>query len=53
MKKKDNYKDWYSCEKIELCTLCFWSNGEQCIRQLLTEEDINEIMKKCEKNQNK
>jgi hypothetical protein len=37
---KDNYLPKYECEKKNLCSHCLWSNGEQCIRQLLTEEDI-------------
>lgn len=41
----DNFKPDYDCAEIDLCMDCFWFNGEQCIRQLLTEEDIQEIKK--------
>lgn len=46
--KTSFYLSNYECEKIDYCTKhqgCFWYNGEQCIRQLLTEEDVEEITK--------
>ena len=46
--KIDYYQSDYVCEKEENCPLCFWCNGEKCIRQLLTEEDIAEIKYKKE-----
>ncbi|MFW6272199.1 MAG: hypothetical protein ACOC2U_00250 [bacterium] len=47
--KVDNYQTNYLCEKPKYCQPCFWYNGEQCIRQLLTEEDVKEILKEKEK----
>jgi len=38
-------KTFYICEKENKCKNCFWYNGEQCIRQLLLEGDIKEILK--------
>ena len=48
MTKNDNYITDYECEKMGFCNTCFWSNGEQCIRQLLTEEDVEGILKENE-----
>lgn len=48
--KHDLYMTGYECKKMDSCHLCFWFNGEQCIRELLTEEDVNEISKKKENN---
>lgn len=46
--KHDLFITYYECEKQDLCPSCFWYNGEQCIRQLLTEEDVDEILKEKE-----
>ena len=49
MKKESFYTHHYTCEEeIENCIDCFWYNGEQCIRQLLTEEDVEDIENKNE-----
>jgi hypothetical protein len=46
MKCVDYYHSNYECEKRQLCYAgCFWFNGEQCIRQLLTEEDVEEVLR--------
>ena len=41
-KKQDLYQSGYDCEKEGFCIpeICQWSNGEQCIRQLLNKEEI-------------
>lgn len=44
--ERDNYKEGYDCEALDICPSCMWYNGEQCIRELLTEEDIQEIITK-------
>jgi hypothetical protein len=41
--KPDFFIEGYNCAEPGLCVDCFWFNGEQCVRQLLTEDDINDI----------
>jgi hypothetical protein len=47
MEKFNNFLPEYSCAtsylgNVYLCDTCYWSNGEMCIRQLLTKEEIKE-----------
>ena len=42
-RKPNHFKENYDCAEPDLCYDCLWNNGEQCIRELLTEEDIKEI----------
>jgi hypothetical protein len=46
--KHDLFISDYECEEKDLCPSCIWYNGEQCNRQLLTEEDIEKISKEKE-----
>jgi hypothetical protein len=53
MKNNDNYITDYECGKMRFCNTCFWVNGELCIRQLLTEEEIAGILKENEHKKEK
>jgi hypothetical protein len=42
-RKPNHFKKDYDCAEPDNCYDCFWWNGEQCIRELLPEGDIQEI----------
>ncbi len=51
--KPNHFKENYDCAEPDLCYDCYWFNGEQCIRQLLTEGDIMEHEKKIKEKKKK
>lgn len=48
-KKPDHFKDNYKCAELGICRSCWWDNGEQCIRQILHEGDIQEMIEQRDK----
>ena len=51
-KAPDNFQEDYECAELDNCYGCFWSDKGQCIREVLTEDDIKEIKEKKDENRN-